>query len=255
MKLTQTILVTCLALGTAWAQDPGIIGTSKAKLETVQQQQTASSNAALAATQGQNNGAKPAVGEPAIVPPSAKPGTGSAAPVSPANSKKPAVTIVAVPKKALVKPVTKAAAAKAESKPTVPAATEAKPEVAVEDSKNPADGKKDDPKTISMAGRRGPFISPVVNHMNTGSGCSTGKRCLAVDQIALTGIVKSDTGMIAVVVNAMNKAYFLRENDPVFNGYVVRITGDSIIFNETIQDKLGKSFTREVTKKITTPAV
>jgi Tfp pilus assembly protein PilP len=252
MKLTNTILVICLAFGTAWAQDPAIIGTTKAKLNTVQQQQTASSNAALAATQGQNSAPKPAVG-PAIVPASAKPGT--PAQVSPANSKKPAVTIVAVPKKDPAKPVTKAAAAKAESKPAVPAATEAKPEVAVEDSKNPTDGKKDDPKTISMAGRRDPFISPVVNHMNTGSGCSTGKRCLAVDQIALTGIVKSDTGMIAVVVNAMNKAYFLRENDPIFNGYVVRITGDSIIFNETMQDKLGKSFTREVTKKITTPAV
>jgi Tfp pilus assembly protein PilP len=254
MKLTNTILATCLAFGTAWAQNPGIITTAKAKLNTVQQQQTASSNAALAATQGQSSVPKPAAGGPAITPTSAKPGS-YAAQLPQANSKKSAVTIVAVPKKDPAKPLTKAAAAKAETKPTVPAAAEAKPEVAVEDSKNPADGKKDDPKTISMAGRRDPFISPVVNHMNTGSGCSTGKRCLAVDQIALTGIVKSDTGMIAVVVNAMNKAYFLRENDPVFNGYVVRITGDSIIFNETIQDKLGKSFTREVTKKITTPAV
>ena len=42
---------------------------------------------------------------------------------------------------------------------------------------------------------------------------------------------------------------------PVFDGYVVKITGDSIIFKETVQDRLGKSFTREVTKKITTPAV
>jgi len=67
--------------------------------------------------------------------------------------------------------------------------------------------------------------------------------------------VKADTGMIAVVVNTMNKAYFLRENDPVFNGYVVKITGDSIIFKEQMTDKLGKPFMREVTKKITTPAV
>ncbi len=132
----------------------------------------------------------------------------------------------------------------------------AKSTVAVEDKKNPVDPKKDEHKTISMAGgRRDPFISPVVNRSMGGSGCSTGKRCLAVDQIALQGIVKSDAGMIAVVVNAMNKAYFLRENDPVFNGYVVKITGDSIVFKETMQDKLGKSFTREVTKKITTPAV
>jgi Tfp pilus assembly protein PilP len=88
-----------------------------------------------------------------------------------------------------------------------------------------------------------------------GSGCSTGKRCLAIDQINLKGVVKSDAGMIAVVVNSLDKAYFLHENDPVFNGFVVKITGDSIIFKETVQDRLGKPFTREVTKKITTSAV
>ena len=68
-------------------------------------------------------------------------------------------------------------------------------------------------------------------------------------------MVKSETGMIAVVVNSMNKAYFLKENDPVFNGYVLRITGDSVVFKETYQDRLGKELTREVVKKLTTPAV
>ena len=89
----------------------------------------------------------------------------------------------------------------------------------------------------------------------TGAGCSTGKRCLAIDQIALRGIVKSEAGMIAVVVNSLDKAYFLRENDPVFNGYVLKISGDSVVFKETVQDKLGHLSTREVVKKITTPAV
>jgi Tfp pilus assembly protein PilP len=88
----------------------------------------------------------------------------------------------------------------------------------------------------------------------TGSGCSSGKRCLAIDQIALKGVVKSESGMIAVVINAMDKAYFLRENDPVFNGYVVKITGDSIVFKETFHDRLGKTLTRDVTKTITRPA-
>ena len=128
-------------------------------------------------------------------------------------------------------------------------------EIAVENQKKPAEAKSDAPKQINLAGRRDPFVSPVVNRSMLGSGCSTGKRCLAIDQINLKGVVKADSGMIAVVVNTLNKAYFLRENDPVFNGYVVKITGDSIIFKETVQDRLGKSFTREVTKKITTSAV
>jgi Tfp pilus assembly protein PilP len=103
-------------------------------------------------------------------------------------------------------------------------------------------------------GRRDPFISPVVSHAG-GSGCSTGKKCLEIGAINLRGVVHSESGFIAVVSNDINKAYFLRENDPVFNGYVVKITGDSIVFQETLQDRLGKTFTREVVKKITTPAV
>lgn len=123
-------------------------------------------------------------------------------------------------------------------------------------STKPVEAKKEEKsKQISFTGERDPFVSPVVIRALSGSGCSNGKRCLAVDQINLKGVVKSEDGMIAVVVNALDKAYFLRENDPVFNGYVVKITGDSVVFRETVQDKLGKPFTREVTKKITTPAV
>jgi len=117
------------------------------------------------------------------------------------------------------------------------------------------EAKTDRNKTYSANGRRDPFISPVVSQSAVGSGCSTGKRCLAVDQIFLKGVVKSETGMIAVVVNALDKAYFLRENDPVFDGYVLKITTDSVVFKETVQDKLGKPFTKEVTKKLNTPAV
>jgi hypothetical protein len=112
---------------------------------------------------------------------------------------------------------------------------------------------KPEEKKWAMNGKRDPFFSPVVQQ--NGSGCSTGKKCLEIGAINVRGVVKSDTGFIAVVTNNLNKAYFLRENDPVFNGYVVKITGDSVVFQETIQDKLGKSFTREVVKRIFTPAV
>jgi hypothetical protein len=124
--------------------------------------------------------------------------------------------------------------------------------VAASDKKTEA-GEKKKSATIGAAGRRDPFVSPVVNMAAVGSGCSSGKRCLAIDQIALRGVVKSEAGMIAVVVNSMDKAYFLRENDPVFNGYVVKITEDSIVFKETFHDRLGKAATRDVTKTINRP--
>lgn len=122
----------------------------------------------------------------------------------------------------------------------------------VQDSKPVAENKQASTE-IHTAGRRDPFLSPVVAMGATGSGCSAGKRCLTIDQIALKGVVKSESGMIAVVTNSLDKAYFLRENDPVFNGYVVKITGDSIIFKETFRDRLGKALTRDVTKSITRP--
>ena len=252
MKLATGILILGMGLGTAAAQNPSIVDNTKAKLNAVQQQKTADTNAALAASQGQKVNPQPAAAKPAA----AKQANAVQAQTATPQTSKPqaATTAPATAAKAATKTTPKATA----KKTTTVSVNQPKPKepaVAVEDKKNPVDPKKDDHKISMAGGRRDPFLSPVVNHSMGGSGCSTGKRCLAVDQIALTGIVKSDAGMIAVVVNAMNKAYFLRENDPVFNGYVVKITGDSIIFKETMQDKLGKSFTREVTKKISTPAV
>ena len=117
----------------------------------------------------------------------------------------------------------------------------------------PAAAKPKEDKKWAMNGKRDPFFSPVVQQ--SGSGCSTGKKCLEINAINVRGVVKSDNGFIAVVTNNIGKAYFLRENDPVFNGYVVRITGDSVVFEATVQDKLGKTSTHEVVKKIFTPAV
>ena len=166
--------------------------------------------------------------------------------------------IVAQPKQGAQKtnaPAHKPVAKQAKAEPAKPEKTEQT--VAGNAENEPAPAAADAPKekkTITAEGRRDPFISPVVSRSN-GPNCSTGKRCLAIDQILVRGVVKADTGMIAVVVNSLNKAYFLKENDPVYNGYVMRITGDSVVFKETFQDRLGKESTREVVKKITTPAV
>ena len=108
------------------------------------------------------------------------------------------------------------------------------------------------------AGKRDPFVSPIVESVagNTGPPCTTGKKCLAVGDMALKGIVKAQTGMIAVVESGTRHvSYFLRENDPVFNGYVVKITGDSVIFRENVMDRLGKTTTHDVVKKVNAPVV
>jgi hypothetical protein len=236
IKLTAGILALGLAAGTAWAQNPNLIQSTHDTMKALQNKQQVASDAAL------GNTAK------APAQPSATPAAYSGAVAAPKNSP-------AAPSGQKATSSTKTSSHTTKFKVVARKKTaKGKPSVAVDNGNDAASGTTAK-KTITATGRRDPFISPVVNQSMAGSGCSVGKRCLAIDQIALKGVVRSDNGMIAVVVNSLDKAYFLRENDPVFNGYVVRITGDSIIFKETVQDRLGKQFTRQVTKKITTPAV
>ena len=111
-------------------------------------------------------------------------------------------------------------------------------------------------KPATSGGRRDPFVSlAVVRAQQVGATCGTGKRCLVIDQVQLKGVVKTPNGMIAMVENQGGKAYFLRENDPVFNGYVLKITGDSVIFKETAVDNQGRTQTRDVVKRVNAPAV
>ncbi|HTZ84497.1 MAG TPA: AMIN domain-containing protein [Candidatus Acidoferrales bacterium] len=195
------------------------------------------------------------VREPAKAASPAKIEVAKAAPVKPAPAQPAAAKMIeakaaapkaSVPAKQTSKQQPKTVVA---AKPAAPAAPDAAPSDALAKPAAP----KAEEKKWAMNGKRDPFFSPVVQQ--AGSGCSTGKKCLEIGSINLRGVVKSDTGFIAVVTNNMNKAYFLRENDPVFNGYVVKITGDSVTFSETVQDKLGKPFTHEVVKRIFTPAV
>jgi Tfp pilus assembly protein PilP len=245
MKLTTGVVTLAMMVGTGFAQNPNIINNTKNTMQGVQQQQTAASNQALGIS------AKPAAApaKPAASTPAPK--TAAAAPAKSAAAK-PAVapTKIAAAKSAAPK------AAAPAPKPVAVAGSASAPEKEKAEAASSNDSQSSDAedKKYSMTGKRDPFLSPVVSR-NNGSGCSTGKKCLDIEAIAVRGVVRSDAGMIAVVTNGLNKAYFLRENDPVFNGYVVKITGDSVVFKETFQDKLGKPFTKDVVKKLTTPAV
>jgi len=231
-----TILVSVLVAGSlASAQSPSIIQNTRNTMNTVRDNQAAASNAALGM---QQNAPSAANASGARV---AKPTSMS---VSQTKIPKPKHT-AAIHKEA----APKAAPFDAKTTAPVPGTTASSTPAGENDPEDPAASEK----KYNPNGRRDPFLSPVVSH--GGSGCSSGKKCLEIGTISLQGVVRSDTGFVAVVSNGLNKAYFLHENDPVFNGYVVKITSDSIVFQETLQDRLGKTFTREVVKKIVTPAV
>lgn len=107
--------------------------------------------------------------------------------------------------------------------------------------------------TISASGRRDPFMSIIrnVSTATSGPNCSVGKRCLFIPELELKGIAKDPEGqMLAVVVSNTHRAYFLRENDQVFNGSVQKITSDSVVFREFATDHLGRETAHEVVKRI-----
>ena len=265
MKPTVTIFVCVLAAGLASAQSPSIIQNTRNTMNGVSNNATAASNEALGIHQSAPAAASvthaPAKSSGVAVvtpvksssthassPHASSPHVGASSAVTKKTSGAKRVPGVVAGRKAQAKPA-----------PTVPKSNPSAAASAAHSSQGSAEGAPSEEPVVpdgkyAANGRRDPFISPVVSHAG-GSGCSTGKKCLEIGAINLRGVVRAESGYIAVVSNGLNKAYFLRENDPVFNGYVMKITGDSVVFQETLQDRLGKTFTREVVKKITTPAV
>jgi hypothetical protein len=248
MKLITGILAVAVVMttGAAFGQNPDAIDNARSVEKSLRQIKTNETNAALEASSPAPQADKPVTAPPATSDPAAV---------------KPAATKAGKRQHDAFKPKHKAvAAAKAAAKPVATskiAASERPADVSKGDagkSDEAAKAPKPEDKKWAMTGKRDPFFSPVLQQSTT-TGCSTGKKCLEIGQINVRGVVKSESGFIAVVTNSLNKAYFLHENDPVFNGYVVKITGDSVVFQESFQDKLGKPLTREVVKKILTPAV
>lgn len=216
MKLITSVLILGLT-GTALAQSP------------------ANKPAAAPATKAHAAAANPATKPPQTT--SAKPAPTAAKSATPAV--KPSVNAKAAATSA------KAPAKLAGKKPEVKKAPAVKG--AETNATENAGEKKEEP--VVAKNRRDPFVSVIVSR--EGPPCAGGgKKCLAIDQVMLQGVVRSPNGPIAVVSNGTNKTYFLRENDPVYNGVVVKISPDSILFRETVMDRLGKSSQRDVVKKI-----
>jgi len=113
------------------------------------------------------------------------------------------------------------------------------------------------------AGKRDPFKLP-----ETGGGKATaegfmeslpeggvlppGTRGLLISQLKLEGVVREQVQnkMIAVVTNETKRAYFLTENESVYNGVVSKITPDAVYFKENVLDSSGRVTTREVVKRL-----
>ncbi|MGD2115548.1 MAG: hypothetical protein PVG07_10870 [Acidobacteriota bacterium] len=74
---------------------------------------------------------------------------------------------------------------------------------------------------------------------------------LLIDEVILTGIFKTETGFTAQVQSAENeKSYLLRQGDQLYDGDVVRITDNQVIFKQIVQDPTALKPFREVVKTL-----
>jgi hypothetical protein len=212
MKFTTSILVLSLAAGSAMAQSVMMPINKAREAAAVSSAKAQESNKLL-------NAQPQATATPANAP-------AKQAPFTPKTAAKPQPA--ALNATTAAKPARVASATAAATPPAVA------PEI-----KKPA------------ANARDPFVSIIRNPDKTGGApCVSGKKCLVIGEIVLRGIVKSPNAIIAVVENPQKKTYFLRENDPVFNGNVVKITTDAVVFREQIIDRAGHSSSRDITKQL-----
>ncbi len=74
---------------------------------------------------------------------------------------------------------------------------------------------------------------------------------LLIDEIDLTGVFRTSKGFVAQVVAAnQKKSYLLKEGDQLYDGDVVSINRNEVVFKQIVQDPTALKPFREVVKSL-----
>jgi len=103
-------------------------------------------------------------------------------------------------------------------------------------------------------GRRDPFRGLDVNEAIQVSAAPAvrppGLKGQLVSEINLAGIVKSKEQYMAMATGYRGKTYFLQPNDELYDGKVIEIKSDAVIFSQTLTDGKGRRLSQRVVKKL-----
>jgi Tfp pilus assembly protein PilP len=112
----------------------------------------------------------------------------------------------------------------------------------------------------SASNRRDPFLNPLLRSKEKRTDTEQDRGTpppgiggTYISQAKLQGISIRDKGRLAIVRGADDRAYFLREGDRLFDGYIKKIESDFITLVLETRMQSGKVITREVTKRLRTP--
>ncbi len=117
-----------------------------------------------------------------------------------------------------------------------------------------SDDRVADSSGAAQRGRRDPFEA-LVRKSGLGQAGSSrirpaGVAGVDVATMRLDGVVRSASGMIAVISTPQNRVYFVREGERLFDGIIERISLDGMVVRERGQDAFGKPVDRLVTKRL-----
>jgi Tfp pilus assembly protein PilP len=101
------------------------------------------------------------------------------------------------------------------------------------------------------AGRRDPFRSLLVREQNRGGvQRPPGIAGISIDDLVVHGIWKTKAGYVAQIRATDNKSYLIRAGDLLYDGEVVRVGPNEIVFRQNINDPQSVKPFREVTKQL-----
>ena len=109
----------------------------------------------------------------------------------------------------------------------------------VQDKKD--DTKADQPEsydvnyTYDPAGRRDPFVNLLIGIKAKGPLAPKG--ALTVGDAKVVGITQGSSGYTAIVVGADNKARFMKAGDKLFDGQIISIEKDRVIFRQDFTEE------------------
>lgn len=99
--------------------------------------------------------------------------------------------------------------------------------------------------------RRDPFISLLVNIGPSLAGVRPpGIKGLMIQEVAIKGVVKDQTGYIAMLLGPGDKNYFVRIGQRLYDGVVTAIEAGTVTFREELTDPLSPVKTRDVKKSL-----
>jgi Tfp pilus assembly protein PilP len=103
-------------------------------------------------------------------------------------------------------------------------------------------GRRDPFRTLDVANSIQATAAPVLR--------PPGIKGQLVAEIKLVGIVKSKGNIMAIAEGYRGRTFFIHPKDDLYDGKVIEIRNDSVVFTQSLTDSSGKKVSRQVFKKL-----